>query len=91
MTDSTLLERALKNPELMKQANRAAHVTLTDTDDNRLCLIAAATMMVLERGMELKKPFGVYLVILNINDGIAPTLVHSPDLLTALLDALEAE
>lgn len=90
----TSLERALKNPELMKRANRGSYTTLTDTEDNRLCFIAATTMMVLERGWVIEREtVEVFRVFKWVawNEGRHKTIATSPDLLTALLDALEAE
>ena len=87
-TDTSQFDRAMNNPELMKRANREGHTSLTETftPDNRLCLIAAATMMVLERGKRLgQDPRGDYYVMEDERGCIS----ESPDLLAALLDALE--
>ena len=89
--DITLRDRAMKNQRLMDMANRGNYRTLSDVEDNRLCLIAAATMMVLEKGWEIDgegigTPEQMFSVFHYEYDAM-----ESPDLLTALLDALEAD
>lgn len=110
MTDPTPLERAMKNPELMKRAEikgkngRWGQVYFhEDTPESilnasvlRLCFIAAAAMMVLERGLSICKdetwPGHPYEISSDPDpDSLSSkVLIRSPDLLTTLLDALEA-
>lgn len=99
MTTDTAFERATKNPELMNLAGRRCYIAPVDTGESRLPLIAAATMLVLEKGWYVKMGVeggafeNLYLVLRNLIEqpGDEKAVSYGPDLLTALLDALEAE
>lgn len=97
MTDITPLERALKIPELMEKADvqfepghqrgwRYDLIVIITPELATTILIAAATMMVLEKGGRIAYPY------VWINKYSFRFFVDDPaSYLTALQDALEAE
>ena len=91
---TTDIDRAMNNTELMKRANRERYSSLNETEDNRLCFIAAATMMVLEKELYISlasEGYGIFKSYGPNPDHDWIAIAVSPDLLTALLDALEAD